>query len=103
MVSVFKVKNKDARVRTIFSDMIHENLETSFNWQGVKGSPVSSPIGSLWGKPPKILAKMLSKCKKTVYSLTLFGARYKRTGKLESVNGNFMVSLKSNTPTKGKF
>ena len=27
--------------------------------------------------PPKILAKMRSKCKETVYSLTLFGVRYK--------------------------
>ena len=31
MVSEFKVKNKDPRVRTIFSEMIRENLETSFN------------------------------------------------------------------------
>ena len=37
------------------------------------GSTVSYPIEGLGAKPPKILVKMLSKCKTMVHSLTLFG------------------------------
>ena len=45
-------------------------------------------------------AKMLSKCKKIVYSLTLFGVRYKGIVK---TNRNFVVSLKAKILTEGKF
>ena len=43
------------------------------------GSAASPFIGGLGAKPSKILAKMLSKRKEIVYSLTLPGVRYKQT------------------------
>ena len=37
------------------------------------GSTLNYPIEGVGAKPPKILVKMLSKCKTMVHSLTLFG------------------------------
>ena len=59
----------NCRVRIIFSEVIDKDLGRSSNSSRVWGSAVRPP----WG----IGAKMLSKCKKIVYSLTLFGVRYK--------------------------
>ena len=57
---------------------IRENLVTSSNSREVWGIAVSSPIEGLGAKSPKVLAKMLFKFKKIVYSLILFGVRHKR-------------------------
>ena len=73
------------RVQIIFSEVIHKNLVTSSNSPGVQGSAKYSQIGALRAKPSKILAKMLSKHKKIVNSLTHFGVRYNRIVTLESV------------------
>ena len=65
----------NCRVRIIFSEVIDEDLGRSSNSSRVWGSAVRPP----WG----IGAKMLSKYKKTEYSLTLFGVSYKQFIELE--------------------
>ena len=47
-------------------------------------------------------AKMLSKCKKIVYSVTLFGVRYKRIvePKQKNVNRNFVFSPEEKSSIK---
>ena len=72
--------NRD-RVRIMFSKVIREIQRlvltaTQPDSQGVWDNAASSPIGGLGAKPQKILPRILSKCKKTVYSLTLFGVLF---------------------------
>ena len=66
---------KGVRVRINFSEVIREDLGRSSSSYRVRGKALSPH----WG----FGAKMLSKCKKIVYSLTLFGVRYKRFVELE--------------------
>ena len=58
------------------SGVICENLVEKFQQLGEMGEDCNFPH---WG----FVAKMLSKYKKIVYSLPLFGVRYKRIVKLE--------------------
>ena len=71
-------------VRIILSEVICKILVTISNSQGVR---------RFGGKPPKVLAKMLSKCKKIVYSLTLFGVRYKRIVTLATFTVSLQLTL----------
>ena len=57
------------------------------------GSAASSLIAGLGAKPSKILTKMLSKYKKIVYSLTLFGERYKQIVTLTTFTDSSKNSL----------
>ena len=50
----------------------------SYDSQEVWGNAVSSLFGDFGVNLPKILAKILFKRKKIVYSLTLFGVRFKQ-------------------------
>ena len=50
----------------------------SYDSQEVWGNAVSSPFGDFGVNLPKILAKILFKRKKIVYSLTFFGVRFKQ-------------------------
>ena len=65
------------RVWIIFPEVNCENLVTRSNGYGVKGSAVSSLIGYLRTKPPKILAKMLSKFKKNNVQFNTFWGKTK--------------------------
>ena len=52
------------------------------------------PNEDMGANPSVILAKMLSKCKKTVYSLTFFGVRYKLVVTFTTFTDTLKNSLK---------
>ena len=70
----FSMKN-GVRIRIIFSKLIHKNIVTSSTNQ-VYGEYCKFPRQGLGGKAYKHFGQ---KCKKIVYSFTIFGIRYKPT------------------------
>ena len=79
----------------IFSKVILKNLVSSSIIYGVWLSAVSSAIEALG-------CKMLPKCKKIVYNLRLMQYDI-GNHRAWSVNRNFLVSLKTDVSTEGKF